>query len=193
MKWKKKLVGSMVIFAVFAFCLAVGYFTTRPAENVGEDEIFAEEPAAVSQEVKTITVYVNGEVVRPGVYTLAEGSRIKDVVEASGGFAASADTRRVNLAKKLRDEDYVFIDSQGASQGSGSVSQGGTGSDGIININTATKEELMTLPGVGEVTAQKIIDYREKNGDFGKVEDLTKVDRIGEKTLAKFKDKIEAR
>jgi competence protein ComEA len=62
-----------------------------------------------------------------------------------------------------------------------------------VNVNTATKEELMTVPGIGEVTAQKIIDYREKNGDFQKIEDLTKVDRIGEKTLAKFKDKIEAR
>ena len=99
----------------------------------------------------------------------------------------------MNLAKKVRDEDYIFIDTLDSSTGSGGASQGGVSSDGIVNVNTATKEELMTLPGVGDVTAQKIIDYREKNGDFQKIEDLTKVDRIGEKTLAKFKDKIEAR
>jgi len=194
MKWKKKMAGSLVIFAVFAVCLAVGYFTSKPAASLKEEEIFAQEPSSAVQEVQTITVYVNGEVVRPGVYSLAAGSRVKDAVEASGGFTAAADRKRVNLAKKVRDEDYIFIDTQGDSQGSsGGASAAGTGSGGMININTATKEELMTLPGVGEVTAQKIIDYREKNGDFKKVEDLTKVDRIGEKTLAKFKDKIEAR
>jgi competence protein ComEA len=193
LKWKKKMAGSLVIFAVFAVCLAVGYFTSRPAKDLKEEEIFAGEASGAVQEVQTITLYVNGEVNRPGVYSLPAGSRIKDAVQASGGFTAAADTRRVNLAKKVRDEDYILIDTLDAARSGQGGETSGLGSDGLINVNTATKEELMTLPGVGEVTAQKIIDYREKNGDFRKVEDLTKVDRIGEKTLAKFRDKIEAR
>jgi len=193
MKWNRKIVGSMVIFVVFIICLAVGYFISRPAGNLKEEEIFAEEKGASAEGIQKLTVYVNGEVNSPGVYSLAAGSRIKDAIEASGGFTPAADIKRVNLAKKVRDEDYIFIDTLDSSTGSGGASQGGVSSDGIVNVNTATKEELMTLPGVGDVTAQKIIDYREKNGDFQKIEDLTKVDRIGEKTLAKFKDKIEAR
>lgn len=193
MKLNRKIVGSLVILAVFAVCLAVGYFVSRPAENIKEEEIFAEDAGSPSEEAQLITVYVNGEVARPGVYSLAAGSRIKDAVEASGGFTASADKKRVNLAKKVRDEDYIFIDTQDSGKAQGGASSGGISSDGLVNINTATKEELMTVPGIGEVTAQKIIDYREKNGDFSKIDDLTKVDRIGEKTLAKFKDKIEAR
>ncbi|MBP1744326.1 MAG: DNA-binding protein [Firmicutes bacterium] len=192
MKWKSKITGSLVILAVFVVCLAVGYFTTRPVENLKEEEIFAEEAGAAAKE-QTVTVYVNGEVNRPGVYSLVAGSRIKDAIEASGGFTAAADIKRVNLAKKIRDEDYIFIDTQDSSQGAAGASISGISSDGLVNINTATKEELMTVPGIGEVTAQKIIDFREKNGDFQKIEDLTKVDRIGEKTLAKFRDKIEAR
>lgn len=193
MKWNRKIVGSLVILVIFAVCLGVGYFVSRPVENIKEEEIFAEDAGSQAEEARLITVYVNGEVARPGVYSLAAGSRIKDAVEASGGFTASADKKRVNLAKKVRDEDYVFIDTQDAGRAQGGSSSGGISSDGLVNINTATKEELMTVPGIGEVTAQKIIDYREKNGDFRKIDDLTKVDRIGEKTLAKFKDKIEAR
>jgi competence protein ComEA len=193
MKWNRKIIGSLVIFAVFMMCLAVGYFISRPAGNLKEEQIFAEEAGTSAAEVQKLTVYVNGEVNSPGVYSLSAGSRIKDAIEASGGFTESADIKRVNLAKKVRDEDYIFIDTQDSTQGSVGATQGGISSDGIVNVNTATKEELMTVPGIGEVTAQKIIDYREKNGDFQKIEDLTKVDRIGEKTLAKFKDKIEAR
>jgi competence protein ComEA len=193
MKWNRKIIGSLVIFAVFIICLVVGYFISRPAGNLKEEEMFAEEAGTAAEGVQKLTVYVNGEVNSPGVYSLVTGSRIKDAIEASGGFTESADIKRVNLAKKVRDEDYIFIDTRDSTQGAGGVSQGGISSEGQVNVNTATKEELMTVPGIGEVTAQKIIDYREKNGDFQKIEDLTKVDRIGEKTLAKFKDKIEAR
>ncbi|HEY5575598.1 MAG TPA: helix-hairpin-helix domain-containing protein [Clostridiaceae bacterium] len=193
MKLNRKIIGSLVIFAFFIICLAVGYFISRPVGNLKEEEIFAEEKGAAGEGIQKLTVYVNGEVNSPGVYSLVAGSRVKDAIEASGGFTPAADIKRVNLAKKVRDEDYIFIDTQDSTKGSGGASQGGISSDGIVNVNTATKEELMTVPGIGEVTAQKIIDYREKNGDFQKIEDLTKVDRIGEKTLAKFKDKIEAR
>ena len=119
MKWKNKIAGSLVILAVFAVCLAVGYFTSRPVENLKEEEIFAEEAGSAAELEQKITVYVNGEVNRPGVYSLVAGSRIKDAIEASGGFTAAADIKRVNLAKKVRDEDYIFIDTQGQPAGGG--------------------------------------------------------------------------
>lgn len=188
-KNKKKLIGSLIILLIFIIFLAVGKYISKPAKNITEKDIFTES-AVSTNETKKITVYVNGEVKKPGVYVLDSGSRIGDAVNISGGFTELADTARINLAKKLRDEDYIFIDSK--SEKNSSTSSGNT-SEGKVNINTATKEELMTVPGIGEVTAQNIIAYREKNGDFSTLEDLKKVGRIGDKTLEKFKDKIEVR
>lgn len=189
MKNKRKLIGSVIIFVFFVVFLAVGYYISKPAESADSNEIFKENTDTVNNQAKKISVYVNGEVKSPGVYQLSSESRVQDAVKASGGFTENADKTRLNLAKKLKDEDYIYVDSK---LQAGTQTSSGKKSDGI-NINTASKEELMNLPGIGEVTAQKIIDYRDKNGTFSSVEDLKKVDRIGDKTLDKFKDKIEAR
>ncbi len=191
MKNKKKFIGSIVIFVLFLVFLAAGYYISRPAESKDSNDMFKENIDTVKTEAKTISVYVNGEVKCPGVYQLQSDSRVQDAVKASGGFTENADKTRLNLAKKLKDEDYIYVDTI-LRQGNSTLSNSSKGSD-VININTASREELMTLPGIGEVTAQKIIDYREKNGGFSSVEDLKKVGRIGDKTLEKFKDKIEAR
>jgi competence protein ComEA len=193
MKNKKKLIGSLVISVTFIVFLAVGYYISKPAKNINDKEMFTESAVNTTSETKKINVYVNGEVKKPGVYELESGSRIEDAIKISGGFTETADKTRLNLAKKLRDEDYIFIDTINLrnSNASGSSSSG-TG-ENKVNINTASKEELMTVPGIGEVTAGNIIAYREKNGDFSTIEDLKKVGRIGDKTLEKFKDKIEVR
>lgn len=128
------------------------------------------------------------------------GSRVNDLIEKAGGFTEKADKMNINCSMKLKDEDCIVICNRDDSR-ENNIKQNNihnvTGStnnkDSKININTATKEELMKLPGVGEVTAQNIIDYREKSGGFNSVDEITKVNRIGTKTLDKFKDKIEAR
>ncbi|MEY7999021.1 helix-hairpin-helix domain-containing protein [Clostridium sp. Mt-5] len=206
MKNKKKIIGSIIILAVFSLFLIVGYINSRPVEiNENSKDIFSEQDTAETHKnaedsnyAKEITVYINGQVKNPGVYRLKDSSRVENLVKAAGGFTDGADSYKLNLAKKLKDEDYIYVDSkiskdevntQSMSGSSGSQTEG----NGKVNINRGSKEELKTIPGVGDVTAQKIIDYREQNGDFSSVEDLKKVDRIGDKTLDKIRDKIDIR
>lgn len=197
MRNKKKIIGSVVILIVFSLFLLVGYFISKPSKPLDSKEVFNETSSIESKEIKDITAYINGEVKSPGVYEVKEGSRVEDLVKISGGFTENADKYKLNLAKKLRDEDYVYVDKkiegQNGSAATQSSKSNGIGQNGKININTASKEELKTIPGIGDVTAQKIIDYREKNGSFSTVEDLKKVGRIGDKTLEKMKDKMDVR
>lgn len=203
MKDKKKIVGSIVILIVFVLFLVVGYVNSRPSNNtaVKSEEVFKDQDNAgetsQSKSDKEITVYINGEIKKPGVYKLKNNSRMQDIVKEAGGFTTEADTSKLNLAKKLKDEDYIYVDKKGENGAnkfeSSEKGVSGVGQDGKVNINKASKEELKTIPGVGDVTAQKIIDYREKNGDFSSIEDLKKVGRIGDKTIEKIKDKIEVR
>lgn len=193
MKNKKKIIGSLIILFIFIIFLAVGSYISKPAKNISEKDIFTDTTANTNNEIKKITVYVNGEVKNPGVYILESSSRVEDAIKLAGGFTDLADKARLNLAKKLRDEDYIYIDAKVDKKSGSSTGTAGGIEEGKVNINTATKEELMTVPGIGEVTAQNIIAYREKNGDFSTLEDLKKVGRIGDKTLEKFKEKIEVR
>lgn len=197
MRNKKKLIGSIVILIIFSIFLLVGYFISKPSKALDTKEVFNETASIESKGSKDITAYINGEVKNPGVYKVKEESRIEDLVKIAGGFTQNADKSRLNLAKKLRDEDYIYVDKINEGQSGAAVSQSsksnGIGQNGKININTASKEELKTVSGIGDVTAQKIIDYREKNGSFSTVEDLKKVGRIGDKTLEKMKDKIDIR
>jgi len=193
MKNKKKIIGSLIILFIFIIFLAVGSYISKPAKNISEKDIFTDTTANTNNEIKKITVYVNGEVKNPGVYILESSSRVEDAIKLAGGFTDLADKARLNLAKKLRDEDYIYVDAKVDKKSGSSTETAGGIEEGKVNINTATKEELMTVPGIGEVTAQNIIAYREKNGDFSTLEDLKKVGRIGDKTLEKFKEKIEVR
>lgn len=144
-------------------------------------------------EASLIAVDVEGAVKHPGLYKLKAGARIAEAVKAAGGLKKSASQGEVNLAQKLSDGEQVYIP---ISQGnSGSASAGGTGesgvrSDGKININRASSEELQQLSGVGESIAGRIIDYREANGNFKSVDDLTNVSGIGDARLAAIRDDI---
>ncbi len=148
----------------------------------------------------TIAVDVEGAVVSPGVYTLASGSRVGDAIEAAGGFAEGAAAAQVNRAQKLEDGVQVYVAREGeAAAGSGaasaSASSGAAGAAGStqqakVNINTATSEQLQTLQGVGEGIASRIIDYREKNGSFKKIEDLKNVSGIGDARFAAIEESI---
>lgn len=197
MRNKKKLIGSIVILIIFSVFLLVGYFISKPSKPLDSKEVFNETSSIESKENKDITAYINGEVKSPGVYKVKEESRVEDLVKMAGGFTENADKYKLNLAKKLKDEDYIYVDKKIDGQSGAVTAQSsrsnGVGQDGKVNINSASKEELKTVPGIGDVTAQKIIDYREKNGAFSTIEDLKKVGRIGDKTLEKMKDKIDVR
>lgn len=196
MNKKKKIIGSIVILVIFTIFLITGYILSRPSKDLNAKEVFNDATVVESKDNKDMTIYINGEVKKPGVYKLKSGSRVQDLLNSAGGFNETADKTKLNLAKKLKDEDYIYVDKQNdknPSASSGSNENSNAASDGKVNINTATKEQLKTVSGIGDVTAQKIIDYREKNGSFNSIEDLKKVGRIGDKSLEKIKDKIEVR
>lgn len=199
MKSKKKVIGSIVILVIFIIFLVIGYIMSKPSKYTDAKEVFSETTTIESKEnkeSKDITVYINGEVKNPGVYKLKDNSRVEDLIKASGGFTEGANQYKLNLAKKLKDEDYLYVEKQIEDKNNGAAisnSNSSISQDGKVNINRASKEELKTIPGIGDVTAQKIIDYREKNGEFASIEDLKKVGRIGDKTLEKLKDKIDIR
>jgi competence protein ComEA len=137
-----------------------------------------------------IGVYVTGSVVQPGtVVTLPPGSRVEDAVQAAGGFTPDADLDRVNLAALLRDGDQVHVPRVGEII-SPPVQSESTSTGQIVHINTATLEELETLPGIGEVRAQAIIDYRTANGPFTSMESLLEVSGIGEATIQQLEGLI---
>ncbi|MCH4073002.1 helix-hairpin-helix domain-containing protein [Pseudoramibacter sp.] len=134
-----------------------------------------------------IYVQVTGAVNQPGVYQLKNDSRGIDAVNAAKGLTEEADGEAVNLATKLKDGQKLNIPTKTQTQQNQSS---GTTAAGTININTASKEELMTLPGIGEVLAQNIIDYRTKNGAFSDPSEIKNVNRIGDKLYEQIKDRI---
>lgn len=129
-----------------------------------------------------IICQIKGEVVRPGVYSLDKGSRLQDLVLAAGGFTSEADTNSVSLVSVIEDSGCYIISKLDNSNDEASTN--------LININIATKEQLTSLPGIGEAKAQAIIDYRSQNGNFLSVNDLTKVNGISEKILNQIIDLI---
>ena len=192
----KIIIGGVILAAGVA--LGMGVLTLRDRETPAPIEIIPPKPTATAPPTLTpapILVYVSGEVVAPDVYTLAPDSRIKQLVDAAGGFTDEADTAAVNLAHSLVDGDHVHITAEGAPMSTPSgvlpnaAPQRGPaeidpGSGGVlIDINAAGLSELDTLPGIGPATAQKILDYRAVNGPFSDIEAVMEVSGIGQ---AKF-------
>ncbi|MDY3358898.1 MAG: helix-hairpin-helix domain-containing protein [Clostridium celatum] len=144
-------------------------------------------------EVKNkIVVEIKGEVVKPDVYLLDEGSIIKDLIDIADGLTDEADISNINRAKELSNHELIIIYNinDEERENTNYALENDNESNNIININTATESELQSIPGVGEVKAKSIIIYREKNGGFKKIEEIKSVDGIGEKTFEKIKEFI---
>ena len=197
----------------------------RPAEKeeISSGKESDAEAGPMDEEVQEslLTVHVCGAVRREGVYSLPAGSRIRDAVDAAGGFSGDADRSYLNLAMKIEDAWQIRVPTKeeaealrleqgrsGAGTAVPGASPGLSGTSGLqgagtakdeagkgnqeekINLNTASKEQLMKIPGVGEAKAQRIIEYREQNGRFEAIEDLMKVPGIKDASFQKMKDYI---
>ena len=147
-------------------------------------------------EIQKVKVDIKGEVSKPGVYELELGKRIIDVVNLSGGFTKKAITRNINLSKKIYDEMVIIIPDDSITCEvipSYIIEEPNTKieetKDGLINLNTASFDELMNLTGIGETKARQIIEYRGTNG-FNKIEDIMNIPGIKESLFEKIKDEI---
>ncbi len=168
---------------------------------------YSRETPTPSEEKKEIVSHVCGAVKAAGLYTLPAGSRVKDFIDAAGGPSKDADLEAINLARHVQDGEKLFIPATGLSGTTPFVSPevsftegpepkaitpgvSPTRTDGRVNINTATLADLDSLPGIGPVMAERIIEYRKTKGAFNTPDDIKNVDGIGEKTFDKIKDYI---
>ena len=160
-------------------------------------------PAMYVEVPTTIKVYVSGEARHPGVYELPADARLDDALQAAGGPTSDAALETINLAKRLSDEDHIHIPGQAdtevrqiqdeASLPTASAGLSEQGGSGRLNINTATVEELTSLPNIGPSRAAAIVDYREREGPFDNVDDLMNVGGIGEKITDSIRDLVAVR
>lgn len=158
-----------------------------------EKDIFEDSPnegitvAVKEQENQTLIVEIKGEVFKPGVYAMKKDSRLNDLILEAGGASPESNLRYINLAIRLIDGDSFYIPNLNEEETGPEVNGGSNSKDKAIDLNKATKEELMAVPGIGPSTADNIINYRDEAGRFNSVDDLLNVDRIGDKTLEKLR------
>lgn len=160
-----------------------------------EEESEADQVSSELKEGKTtedcIYVYVCGHVAKPGVYTLQPEARICDAISLAGGVLEDGRGEALNQAEHVTDGQTLYVPGKDEElNGAGSVTVGSSEADGRIDINLATKEELMTLPGIGESKALTIIQYREEHGAFEKIEGLMEIPGIKEGVYNKIKEQI---
>ncbi len=183
----------IAIIVSFAIGFTLGYHTRyRGVNTENKEEI------SIETENK-IYVHVVGEVKNPGVYEMSLGDRVFHAIDKAGGATEDADLTSINLAEKLKDGEKIIVYSKEMLNSNVDVSEK-TASENqkmyfksqsnLININTASREELETLPGIGEVLSQRIIDYRRTNGYFKSIEEIKEVSGIGEKKFEAIKDLI---
>lgn len=137
-----------------------------------------------------IVVHIEGYVLNPGVYELKEGARVIDAIEVAGGLAENASPQKINLAQRIFDEAYIYIPSEQDENFEVSQLSSVMNSSGKVNINRANVERLMSLPGIGESIAERIIAYRKKHGKFNSIEEIKSVSGIGDRKFEEIEEKI---
>ncbi|MEV6601616.1 ComEA family DNA-binding protein [Actinoplanes sp. NPDC051346] len=181
----RALAAVAVVVVVIAAVLA---WRARPRIEPASPPLAAAEPTSSSPPTEEVVVAVGGKVHKPGLVQLAPGSRVADAVRAAGGARPGVDVAPLNLARKVVDGELIMV---GVPQPPGAApAGGGTSAGGLVNLNTATIADLDTLPGVGPVLAQRILDARDAQGGFRAVSDLRKVDGIGTARYEQLQDLV---
>ncbi|KRK46335.1 helix-hairpin-helix domain-containing protein [Dellaglioa algida] len=154
-----------------------------------------------------IVVDIKGNVKSPGIYTMRVGMRISQAIDSAGGFLSSADQKQINLAQKVTDEMIIYVPAKGEIKSSPAVMNAGQSSSGVntestsnsneksnggqtVNLNTATKEQLQELTGIGPKKAEQILQYREEHQSFKTTDEIKEVGGIGDKTFESLKDSL---
>ena len=197
----RKINKKTIIYILIVICVILVYYLfTRKEEYV--ENININMTSEENIEKNKIIIYITGAIKNEGIYEIEENSRIADSIEIAGGLREDANIEDINLAYVLEDGMKIHIPSINENineiqdntneyitkeNGDTKISNN---SNEKININTATQTELETLPGIGPSTALKIVDYRKENGKFNTIEDIKKVNGIGENKFAKIKDLI---
>lgn len=182
----KKTVFKIIILAIILISSLIIKCTAKPNSKVIADD-------NKNKDVKTeklednIIIDISGEIKNPGIYKMKGKVRLYEIIDKAGGLKEEANINSINQARYVKDGEKIIIPSSRNSQGMDKESI--SNENNLVNINTASKEELLKLPGIGEVTAEKIINYRDNN-NFTKIEDLKNVNGIGMATYNKLKDLI---
>lgn len=181
--------GGAAAVLVVAVVALVGWRSSSGAP-VDVDLPRAAPPAAGATSVvsETATAHAAGAVGRPGVYRLPPGARVTDLLDAAGGPAPDADLDQLNLAATVADGERIYVPRRG--EAPPPIAAAGAAPAGPVDLNTATAEQLESLPGVGPATAAAILDWRKQHGRFRSVEDLLEVRGIGDARLADLRDKV---
>lgn len=194
----------VVIFTIGGFLIKNSQNSKEMIEeyNIGEIEETFNMEAIEKPEIEIIKVHVSGEVKNPGVIELEKGERIEDAIKKVGDKTENADLSKINLAYVMSDGEKLYIPKKGeilekenkteeyVTKETNNVSSNVGKENKLININTANKEELMKITGIGESGADKIISYRKENGNFKKIEDIKNVSGIGESKFESIKNMI---
>ncbi|HJR95874.1 MAG TPA: ComEA family DNA-binding protein [Gaiellaceae bacterium] len=182
------LVGVCVALALLA--LVGQRLAQAGAAQEPEVESTPLEPVASAPARALLVVHVVGEVRRPGLYRLRDGARIADAVRRAGGARRGADLAALNLAAPLVDGVQVLVPARSGPSVPASSSSDGAPPSGPVSLSSATIEELDELPGIGPITAQKIVDYRAEHGPFASVDDLDAVPGIGPTRIEQLRDLV---
>ena len=197
----------IVIIIILLVIILIGWkmYDSSNFENLDDNNIVQNlQENKQEEEEEIVVVHVTGEVKKPGVVKVKEGSRVEDIIEAAGGLTENADISNINLAYIIEDGSKIRIPSTDDEKNEDYITQNiGEGiimqednkdsNSSIININTANEVELEELPGIGAAIAERIIDYRNKNGKFKNIEDIKNVPGIGDSKFEKIKDLIKAK
>lgn len=189
-----KLIFKILVILGIIIVSAVVNFRQNHSDEIDLNKVDSGSETTSQQTANSEKYYVDisGEVKNPGVYHVKKGTRLVDLIEKAGGLTQKANLDAINQASFVEDGSKIIIPSKdGSSESSGETGETSSGitATGKVNINQASQDELMTLPGVGAVIAQRIIEYRSANR-FGSIEDIKNVKGIGDATYEKLKDLI---
>ncbi len=195
----RRIIALLIAIIILAFAAGSWYSSKDIKKKSSSDELIIldqeVESANIPEEsgLKFVVVFVNGAVVNPGIYELPEGSRLYEAIDLAGGLLSEADSKHIQMARIIADEETIYIPLIGEETESMVMGMGPSytvSATNKVNINKANEAELATLNGIGPALAQRIIDYRTNNGPFKDISEIKNVSGIGDKKYAAIKDHI---